>query len=188
MRQATRLIALLVLAVLAVGCGSGDRTARTQTTTTTGNTPAATEPFPDEGITTTTKPEVATGKVGETVTLTSNDTGDEVLQLKVDRVKFAGGDEYNKPERGLFLGVYVKTKALADDQSSQWGALYVQMRGHHYDASGCCPDGFKPELGYIDLNKGETAEGWLIFDVPTRHGQVVLEQEYDGGKIATWSF
>jgi len=106
----------------------------------------------------------------------------------VARVKFAGGDEYNTPERGLFLGVYVKVKALADDQSSLWGDFYVTMRGHHYDADACCPDGFKPTLDYVDLQDGETAEGWLLFDVPARHGEVVLKQSYGGGKIATWRF
>jgi hypothetical protein len=84
--------------------------------------------------------------------------------------------------------VYVKVKALADDQSSLWGDFYVTMRGHHYDADACCPEGFKPELDYVDLQQGETAEGWLLFDVPDRHGQVVLGQSYGGGKIATWSF
>jgi hypothetical protein len=185
-RSAATAVALAALTL--AGCASGDKTATTATTIEQPVGDAPDETFPDEGVTTTTQAEVAVGKVGETVTLTSNDTGQEVVQIRVDRVRFASGDEYNKPERGLFLGVYVKAKALADDQTSQWGALYVQMRGHHYDADGCCPEGFTPTLDYVDLNKGETSEGWLVFDVPARHGQVVLEQEFGGGKIATWSF
>jgi hypothetical protein len=188
LRRAAAVAALATLTTLA-GCASGDKTATPTATTIeqpAGDAPA--ETFPDEGITTTTKPDVLTGRVGETVTLTSVDTGQEVMQVKVDRVRFARGDEYNKPERGLFLGVYVKAKALADDQTSQYGSLYVQMRGHHYDADGCCPDGFTPTLAYVDLNTGETSEGWLVFDVPARHGEVVLEQEFGGGKIATWKF
>jgi hypothetical protein len=106
----------------------------------------------------------------------------------VDRVRFSDGDEYNRPERGNFLGVHVQVRALADEQTSLWGDFYVLMRGHHYDAGGCCPEGFTPELDYVDLNEGETAEGWLVFDVPARHGQVVLGQSSGGGKIATWSF
>jgi hypothetical protein len=43
-------------------------------------------------------------------------------------------------------------------------------------------------LDYVDLNEGETAEGWLVFDVPARHGEVVLGQSFGGGKIGTWSF
>jgi hypothetical protein len=100
----------------------------------------------------------------------------------VTRVRFAGGDEYNKPERGLFLGVYVKVKALADDHSSLWGDFYVTVRGHHYDADACCPDGFTPTLDHVDLQDGETAEGWLLFDVPARRGEVVLKQSYGDGR------
>ena len=59
---------------------------------------------------------------------------------------------------------------------------------NHYDADACCPDGFTPTLDYVDLQDGETAEGWLLFDVPARHGEVVLKQSYGGGKIATWRF
>jgi hypothetical protein len=187
MGQVTRLLTLLTLALLlGVGCTS-DRTARPQDPATT-TAEGEGEVFPDEGIPTTIQPDVIAGKVGDTVTLTNLDSGQDALHVKVDRIRFTRGDEYNRPERGLFLGVYVKVRALADDQSSQWGSLYVQMRGHHYDADGCCPDGFTPTLDYVDLNKGETTEGWLIFDVPARRGEVVLEQEYGGGKLATWRF
>jgi hypothetical protein len=36
--------------------------------------------------------------------------------------------------------------------------------------------GFTPTLDYVDLQEGETAEGWLLFDVPARHREVVLKQ------------
>jgi hypothetical protein len=105
----------------------------------------------------------------------------------VSRVEALRGEEYNKPQRGWFLGVSVKVRALADEQSSLWGDFYVLMRGHHYD-----PDAYaerwQPELDYVDLNQGEIAEGWLVFDPPARHGEVILGQSYGGGKIATRSF
>jgi hypothetical protein len=62
------------------------------------------------------------------------------------------------------------------------------MRGHHYDADACCPDDFMPDLDYVQLNKGETAEGWMLFDVPAKHGQIVLVNSFDNSKIAIWSF
>jgi hypothetical protein len=184
-RAAATAVALAALTL--TSCASGDKTATPTATPTSTTADAVAETFPDEGVSTTSPPESVTGKVGETVTLTSVDTGEEVAQIKVDRIKTSSGDEYNRPERGLFLGVLVKTKALADDQSSLWGDIYVTMRGHHYDGDAYA-DGFTPSLDYVDLNKGETAEGWLVFDVPARHGQVVLAQSDGGGKIATWSF
>jgi fermentation-respiration switch protein FrsA (DUF1100 family) len=47
---------------------------------------------------------------------------------------------------------------------------------------------WKPDLDYVDLNEGETSEGWLAFDVPAKHGQVVLGQSFGGGVVGTWSF
>jgi hypothetical protein len=177
---------LLAAALLLVGCASEPPATREATATTAATT--VDTGFPDEGLPTTTKPSTTPHRVGDAITLEGTDTGQEVLRVLVARVRFAGGDEYNRPERGRFLGVYVKVKALADDQSSLWGDFYVTMRGHHYDADACCPDGFTPTLDYVDLQEGETAEGWLLFDVPARHGEVVLKQSYGGGKIATWGF
>jgi len=188
MRKPTALAAALAVVLLAAGCASGKPTTTPATTTTVASPAAAEEPFPDEGIATTTRPEPSSDKVGATVTLVNTDTSAPAARVQVARVSFARGDAYNKPERGLWLGVYVKVRAQADDVSSMWGDFYVQMRGHHYDADGCCPDGFKPTLDYVTLNTGETAEGWLVFDVPTRHGEVVLGQSSGGGKIATWTF
>jgi hypothetical protein len=188
MRKPT-ILTLLLSGIMLVGCGSGQKTVKDEAAPTTATTTATTEEdFPDEGVTSTTKPPTGRHRVGEAITLEGVDSGDEVLRVQVARVSFSGGDEFNEPERGQFMGAYIKVKALADDQTSLWGDFYVTMRGHHYDADACCPEGFKPELDYVDLNEGETAEGWLIFDVPARHGQVVLGQSFGGGKIATWSF
>jgi predicted component of type VI protein secretion system len=171
------------------GCASGDKkVAGDAASTTTATFSEFGETFPDEGVTTTTKPEVARKKVGDTATLVSTDTNEEVSKAQVAKVAFSSGDEFNQPERGQLLGVYVKVKALADEQSSLAGDFYVLMRGHHYDPDACCVDAWKPDLDYVDLNEGETAEGWMTFDVPARHGQVVLSQSFGGGVIGTWSF
>jgi hypothetical protein len=202
-RRRTVLVAVgagLVLAIAAVGvtgCGTGQKAAATDDAPATTapevidpevTDPDASEGFPEEGIPEDTKPETIELKVGEVANLSSVDTGEEVLDVTVTKAETIRGEEYNEPERGRFLGIYVKVKALADDQSSLWGDFYVLQNGHHYDPDGCCPDRFSPDLDYVDLNEGEVAEGWLVFDVPARHGQVVLEQSYDGGKLATWTF
>jgi hypothetical protein len=182
-------VTAVTVALLATGCGTPQRTARPATATTTPAAAATTDPdFPDADVTETTRPAVLNSNVGDTVTLSETDSGQDVARVAVDRVRFSAGDAYNRPERGHFLGVHVKVKALADAQSSLWGDFYVLAKGHHYDADGCCPDGFKPDLDYVDLQTGETAEGWLVFDVPAVHGQVVLSGGLDGGKLGTWAF
>ena len=148
------IVTLLLAGIVLAGCASGQRSVKNQAAATTATTAADTteETFPDEGIA-----PPASKRVGEAATLVESDSEREVIRVVVDRVKFSGGDEYNRPERGNFLGVHVKVRALADVQSSLWGDFYVLMRGHHYDG-----DAY--------------AEGWLVFDVPARHGQVVLGQ------------
>jgi hypothetical protein len=188
-----RLLLALVVGLALAGCASGRKTAAPATTpaTTTADPSRGgwgeDTGFPDEGITDSTPPESTELKVGETAELSSVDTNEPVARVLISKVEAIRGEEYNKPERGWFLGVYVKVRALADEQTSLWGDFYVLMRGHHYD-----PDAYaerwKPELDYVDLNERETAEGWLVFDTPARHGEVVLGQPDGDGKIATWGF
>lgn len=182
--------ALLTITALGAAACSGT-TAKTVTPSVTTTQPPTSTPadetFPDEGISQTTKPEIAGGKIGQVVELSNADG--PVADVAATKVKFSQGGEFNKPERGQFLGVYIKVKALADGQTSLWGDIYVTQRGHHYNGDACCPDGFKPALDYNELNAGETSEGWLIFDVPARHGEIVLVNSMDDNtKIATWTF
>ena len=188
MRKPT-VVTLLFVGIILAGCSSGQKTVKDEAapTTATTATPITEETFPDEGIASTTKPPTASKRVGQAATLVESESERDVIRVVVDRVRFSDGDQYNRPERGNFLGVHVKVRALADDQSSLWGDFYVLMRGHHYDGDAYA-EGFEPSLDYVDLNEGETAEGWLVFDVSARHGQVVLGQSSGGGKIATWSF
>lgn len=186
--------AIVVTAATLAACGStGGKQATIATTASTlpGENPNSTPPdsFPDEGVTQTTQPAApAVARIGQVAELSEADTGKAVAQVTITKVTAIRGEEYNKPERGYFLGVYVKVKALANDQSSYWGDFYVVMRGHHYNGDAYA-DRFKPALDYADLNTGETAEGWLVFDVPATHGQVILDDPLgNNGKLASWSF
>lgn len=151
--------AVLLLGLAVAGCDSGKKTASGPATTTRPPTTTVVEEgFPDEGITETTKPEVRELRVGEASTLAETDTGREVARVLVSKVEAIRGEEYNEPERGWFLGVHVKVKALADDQTSLWGDFYVTMRGHHYD-----PDAYaerwKPNLGLCGPQPGGDRRG-----------------------------
>ena len=49
--------------------------------------------------------------------------------------------------------------------------------------------GFDPllDLDELSLNKGERVAGWLVLDVPGRHGQLVLRNQWTH-KLAVWTY
>jgi uncharacterized RDD family membrane protein YckC len=146
--------------------------------------PATTEPPTTEPPTTepsTTKPKVAAGKIGDKLTV-YDESGNAQLEVTVTRVKFTRGDVIIRPEHGLYMGAFVKAYALADDQELNF---YARVGGHLYEQT--FSDVFDPWLGYEYLFSGERASGWLVFDVPARHGQLVL-RDLHKRTVATWNY
>jgi hypothetical protein len=194
-----RPLALFAIAALLAACSTSTPSSPSP------RAPQASRPFPDEGITTTTAgkaPAVAQLRVGQTASLAVVDvaagqTGAVAPQLAVDpskptvgtqqvaRIKFTSGSEYDRPQRGLYLGAYMRIQVIHNTDLT-WN-LYAVVNGHHYD-QGFAAEGFSPSLDYVDLNDGEAAEGWLVFDVPARHGELVLVDGFSNSKIAVWSF
>jgi hypothetical protein len=129
------------------------------------------------------RPEVATGKLGDKLTV-YDEFGDAQLEVTITRVKFSRGDEFDRPERGLFMGAYVKAHALADDQDAD--NLYARVGGHIYEQA-IAGIAFEPLLEPVPLNKGERTAGWALFDVPTRHGQLVL-RDLDEKTVGVWKY
>jgi hypothetical protein len=84
------------------------------------------------------------------------------------------------------MGAYVQVHALADEQDLV--DAYALVGGHHYNGDAITGStAFDPSLDYVTLNRGERAAGWLVFDVPARHGQLVL-LDLDGQKVGAWSY
>jgi hypothetical protein len=134
-------------------------------------------------------------RVGDTLEMTDG-FGDTVAEVTVGGptspskhkgVRFSTGGEYDEPTHGLYLGVWVKVKALQDGVETVYGDLHVVQGGKHYPGDACCPDGFKPTLDYATLSKGEVSEGWVIFDLRSRKGEVVIAN-YDGKRLGAWKF
>jgi Domain of unknown function (DUF4333) len=130
-----------------------------------------------------TRPEVATGKIGDKLTV-YDEFGDAQLEVTVTRVKFTRGDEFERPRRGLYMGAYVKAHALADDQDM---LIYARLGGHLYEEAITGSLAFDPLLGPVVLNRGERTSGWVVFDVPTRHGQLVL-RNLDEKTVGIWKY
>jgi hypothetical protein len=159
----------------------------TEPTTTA---PATTQP---KAITappnaTTAPPKAAVGRVGDRVTL-YDEFGAARLEITVTQVKFWAGDQYEQPEHGLFMGAYVSVHALADLQETPWADSYALVAGHRYRGDVLSPMAqFDPLLDPVPLDTGEEASGWLVFDVPTRHGQLVLRGVVDQRDFGTWKY
>ena len=129
------------------------------------------------------RPAVATGKLGDKLTV-YDDFGAAQLEVTITQVKFSRGDELDRPQRGLYMGAQVKAHALADDQYLY--DLYARVGGHLYEQA-IAGFAFEPPLEPVPLNKGERTAGWALFDVPARHGQLVL-RDLDDKTIGVWTY
>jgi hypothetical protein len=190
---------LAVVAVLAVAVSNApNETARVSTAATDPPATVADDQAPatDPPEVTEPKPEgPPVARVGQTLEMTDG-FGDTVAEVTVGGptspsrhkgVRFSTGGEYDDPKHGLYLGVWVKVKALQDGVETVYGDLHVVQGGKHYPGDACCPDGFKPTLDYATLSKGEVSEGWVIFDLRSRKGEVVIA-DYDGTRLGAWRF
>jgi Protein of unknown function (DUF3592) len=129
---------------------------------------------------------VATGRIGDRLTMVDH-SGRAQLQVTVTRLKFSRGDQALQPEHGWHLGVHLEAHALADAQDLFMSAL---VGGREYgDLWEITWGGFDPllDLDELSLNKGERVAGWLVLDVPGRHGQLVLRNQWTH-KLAVWTY
>src|SRR6266498_932037 len=129
-------ILVVVLTVIGLTTNGEKHTAQTSVTAsastevTSPTSAPSDETFPEESIPESIEP--FTANVGDAVTLSNTDSGEDVSKVAVTKVKFSSGDEFNKPDHGHFMGAYIKVRALADGQTSLWSDFYVVMNGHHY--------------------------------------------------------
>lgn len=129
---------------------------------------------------------VATGRIGDLLTVVDH-SGRAQLEITVTRLKFSRGDQVLQPEHGWHMGVHVEAHALADAQELFISAL---VGGREYgDLWEITWGGFDPLLALdeLSLNKGERVAGWLVLDVPGRHGQLVLHNQWTH-KLAVWTY
>jgi hypothetical protein len=129
---------------------------------------------------------VATGRIGDRLTMVDH-SGTAQLQVTVTRLRFSRGDQVLQPEHGWHMGVHVEAHALADAQDLFISAL---VGGREYsDLWEITWGGFDPllDLDELSLNKGQRVAGWLVLDVPGRHGQLVLHNQWTH-KLAVWRY
>ncbi|WP_327637370.1 DUF4333 domain-containing protein [Kribbella sp. NBC_00482] len=125
------------------------------------------------------------GKLGDKVTV-YGESGAAQLEVTVTRVKFSTGDDIDQPENGLFLGAYVTLRALVDQQDLI--EITAVAGGTTYTGDAIVTSTiFEPSLDPVILNQGEQAAGWLIFDLPTSHGQLVIH-DANNHQLGAWKY
>ncbi|TCC10299.1 DUF4333 domain-containing protein [Kribbella soli] len=125
------------------------------------------------------------GKIGDKLTV-YGESGAAQLEVTVTRLKFTTGDDFDQPEHGLYMGAYVTLRALIDQQDLI--EITAVANGTTYSGDAIVTSTtFDPPLAAAILNQGEQTAGWLIFDVPTRHGQLVIH-DTDNHQLGAWKY
>jgi hypothetical protein len=132
------------------------------------------------------------GEVGDTAVVSwgSGDTGKiTVADMETTTKPY---DEYGEgPKYDRFLIFTVDLGAEADQFDVYGDDFYIVIDGTRYDhGEGNSFDAtdYDDQLGYAELNAGETKSGLLVFDVPEGSGELLYAPNYEGGAIASWRF
>lgn len=149
-------IAVTTAAVTALACGGGSGT---KSSVSGGH---------GTGVKTAAPEKATTAKVGQTVTLTSNDLGDKtVVEVTVANAKQYSkepGDFGSKPEHGVFLVLNVT--ALCKEGTYSPNPLNFKFVAKDGAVSeGAFSGAFNPQLEATDLAAGQKASGKIVFDV-----------------------
>ncbi len=143
-----------------------------------------------------TGPDMLTAGQAETIADDSNTTIGTVT-VESARVTTWPAQAYgSKPANGYFVVVHV-TAAADPAYTSGWDIneldFHALARGTHYDSgNGNAYDALADSQSNADLTAtlaaGETSSGWMAFDVPSPHGQIVYAPNLDGQPVAEWSY
>jgi hypothetical protein len=126
----------------------------------------------------------ATAKLGETLSF-EDSFGKHSADITITRKRVSTGGEFDKPSRGYYVGLFVRVKAFQDGISVP--QFYALVGAKHFDQT--FTTGFEPDLNVVgNLNQGETTEGWVVFDVPSRNGKAVVQEFASEKAQATWSY
>lgn len=125
-----------------------------------------------------------TAKVGDTLQF-EDSFGKHSADVTIVRAKVSTGSEFETPDNGRYVGFLIRVKAFQDGITAP--DFYALERGHHYDPT--FTSGFEPDYNAVyEVNSGETHEGWLVFDVPSRHGALNMKEFLSDNIQASWTF
>ena len=185
-----------VIGAIAGGSHSASPAARTAAATP-GFTPATQyydtpTPAPAQ-----TGPDMLSLGQAETVGNASTSTTEATVTVRSATVTTRPADAYGEaPANGYF--VVVRVSAAADPSYTGGFDInefdfYALEGGSHYDpgdgnAYSALTNGQSNSDLTATLAAGETSTGWISFDVPGPHGQIVYAPNLDGQPIAEWEY
>jgi hypothetical protein len=131
-------------------------------------------------------------QLGESADISQNGSPAAIIVLSQSAVSTQPADEFSQgPQNGYFVSVHISVNATADEFDVNPLDFYALSGTTHYDeGDGNAfegPDNAN-ELEATTLNAGETANGWLLFDLPSPHGQIVYAPNLNGEPLAYWDF
>jgi len=196
------LVGVIVLIAVLIGGGAGGKQATTAPTAlpasafpgrdTTSNQFTPDSAPADE--TPTTQP-AEVGKTGDTFTATGDGSSVDITITKittatVDRGTIEPNDSsfWDHPTNGLYLIVRMTVKGDSgsfDINPAEF--VVISPDGQTYDDQ-TNSDTWGQPLPLTAVHQGQTRRGVIVFDVPTKHGQVAYNPNFDGDPIAIWSY
>lgn len=139
-------------------------------------------------LTTSPPPENSEGKgrPGDTATITEG--GERVGTVRVITVKSypRGFSDYDRPKNGQYLSVDITVEAISEGFDINPFDFFVRTPdGRRFDPT-VAYEAPEPSLDYSELNPGEKIRGYVTFDVPRGHGEVVYAPQNRG--LFAWAF
>lgn len=181
-----RALAAAAFALALTGCGTA---VHPVASAPSASAPAASQP-------TTSGPNILTPGQSDTVGIGSTPVGTVTVESITVTTQPADPSFGEAPASGYYVVVRVKDTA---DPSYHDGwdinelNFYALAGGSHYDpGDGNAYEALSDSQSNADITStlaaGETAKGWLAFDVPSRHGRIVYAPNMNGQPIAEWSY
>jgi len=134
-------------------------------------------------------------QLGDSASISQN--GTDAATIVVGRLATSAQpvDSFSEgPQNGYFVAVHVTaTGAAGLTNGFDINPLdfYALSGTTHYDeGDGNSFEGphNSAELEATTINAGETATGWLLFDLPSPHGKIIYAPNLDGQPLADWTF
>ena len=134
-------------------------------------------------------------RLGGSALINQDGTDGAAITLTTRSVSPQPADPFSDgPRNGYFVAVRIIVNAV-NGLTSGFNInpldFYALTGSAHYDeGDGNASEGphSEAELNATTLNAGETATGWLLFDLPSPHGKVVYAPNLAGQPLASWAF
>lgn len=134
-------------------------------------------------------------RLGGSARISQDGTDGANIILTTRVVSSQAADQFSDgPQNGYFVAVRVRVNAV-NGLTSGFNInpldFYALSGSTHYDeGDGNAYEGphNAAELNASTLNAGESASGWLLFDLPGPHGKIVYAPNLDGQPLAYWKF